>query len=66
MTLSVSFSGGLSHDKDIPEDRQSVIAERILHTVRAAVQANGGSGGLSVTVGRITKTATATSVVPAD
>ena len=66
MNLSISVSGSLHHDKDIPEDRQALIAERILHVVRAVVQAFGGSASVSVNVGRITRNASATSVVPAD
>ncbi len=66
MNISVSFSGGLSHEKDIPEDRQSLLAEKIAHLVRAVVEANGASGTALVTVGRISKSVSATAFRPAD
>lgn len=51
MTISLSFSGGISHTSDVPEEKQQEIAEKVAATIKEVVEANYGSGTGSILVG---------------
>jgi hypothetical protein len=61
MNISLSFSGGISHEGDVPAEKQKEIADAVAATVKTVVEANAGSGSGSVTVGQASATIVASS-----
>jgi hypothetical protein len=51
MTLSITFSGGISHEGDLPVKKQLELTAKIAALVKAAVEVNAGGGSGQVVVG---------------
>lgn len=63
MTISVSFSGGISHAEEVSQEKQAELRAKIADGIRAVLEENAASGSGSVFVGSDSLSFSATSNV---